>query len=126
MLPSEFGNQIYNRVDPIKMSSFRGSIFIISSTLLVMTLFIKLKSVEGNVELDNLALQFQNGFDLMSKNTGLISEQPRVQTTDIGEADKKMRELYTVLERNLMEARQRAANARSSVTFDIIEKLSLV
>lgn len=126
MLPFEFGNQIYKRVDPIKMSSFRGSIFIISSTLLVMILFIKLKSVEGNVELDNLALQFQNGFDLMSKNTGLISEQPRVQTTDIGEADKKMRELYTVLERNLMEARQRAANARSSVTFDIIEKLSLV
>lgn len=126
ILPFEFENQIYKQRDLIKMSSFRDSIVIISSAFLVMALFIKLDLVESNVELDNLALQFRNGFDLMSKNTGLISDQQNVQTTNIGEADKKMKELYTVLERNLMEARQRAANARSSVTFDIIEKLSLV
>lgn len=110
------------------MSSYQlSSILIVSGALLFAIILLSATNlVRADVEFDNLALRFQNGFDLMSKtigNNGAFSGGP---PKTIGEADKQMRELYTVLERNLMDARQRAANARSSVTFDTIEKLNLV
>lgn len=110
------------------MSLFQGSLIVIitSSLLVTMILCVQHEPMEANAELDNLTLQFQNGFDMMSKNIQLNSALPSNPPVTIGEADQKMRELYTALERNLMEARQRAANARSSVTFETIEKLNLV
>lgn len=101
-------------------------VLIVSIILMVAsTLTIQSKLVEANVELDNLALQFQNGFDIASRNAGFTSASSN-QLSQIGDADKKMRDLYAALSRNLMEARQRAANARSFVTFSTIEKLKLV
>lgn len=101
-------------------------VFVLSALLLAMTFFSRPDLVETNAELDNLALQFQSGFNLMSKNIGNYGASSGGQPQTISEADQQMRELYTALERNLMEARQRAANARSSVTFETIEQLNLV
>lgn len=79
----------------------------------------------ANVEFDNLAMEFQNGFNLVSKKMGL-TEDSAGPPRDIEEAEKQMREMYIALERNLMDARQRAANSRSSVTSAAIEQLKLV
>lgn len=80
---------------------------------------------EANVEFDNLALEFQNKFNLVSKKMGLTGDSAG-PPKDIVEAERQMREIYTALERNLMDARQRVSNSRSSVTSAAIEQLKLV
>lgn len=82
-------------------------------------------SSKANDEFDNLAHEFQNGFGLASKKMGITGDL-HGPPKNIVEAEKLMRDLYTALERNLMDARQRAANARSSMTSSAIEQLKLV
>lgn len=80
---------------------------------------------EANVEFDSLAHEFQNGFSLTSKKMGLM-EGSNAAPKNIVEAEKQMRDLYIALEKNLMDARQKAANVRSSLTSTTIEQLKLV
>lgn len=81
--------------------------------------------VQADIEFDNLALQFQNGFGLASEKLGIAlgTNQP---PQNVQEADKRMRDLYVAIERILMDARQRAANVRSSLISTAIERLRLI
>lgn len=94
-------------------------------TCAAIIIMLHLLSCEANVEFDNLALEFQNGFELISKKTGFTLDSNKPPTS-IGEAEKRMRDFYTSLERSLKDARQRAANSRSTLTSSTIEKLNLV
>lgn len=92
---------------------------------LVVTVLAQTKQTVANVEVDDLALMFQNGFGSIANQMG-VSQNPSGQLSPLDEAVKKMRDLYDGLQKNLMDARQRAANVRSSLTSITIERLKLV
>lgn len=81
--------------------------------------------VDANVEVDDLILQFQNGFGSVTNKLGL-PDSPGEQIDSVDEAIGRMRKLYSDLEKNLMDMRQRAANDRSSLTFMTMDSLNLI
>lgn len=81
--------------------------------------------VNANSELDRLAMQFDVGFNLASKGLGMNSPNTDKQLSLVEEADQRMRLLYSTLEKNLAEARQKSALARSSLASYTIDKLLL-
>lgn len=71
-----------------------------------------------NAEIDQLANQLDS--QLRSFNAQLVNVPIAEQ------AASNLRELYRSIEKTLVEARQRAANERSSLTSQTIEKLKLM
>lgn len=95
--------------------------------LFVLVHWLWIISVSGtDTEINDLALQFENGFNSINNklegHTSSIENEPLT----IEGADKKMHRLYMNLEKSLVDARQRAANARSSLTSRSIDRLRLV
>lgn len=73
-------------------------------------------------ELDSLVSRFSSGLSSVSAKLGVQADS---QVNSASDAEEKMRSLYSTLERTLTEARQVAANSRSSLIWSRIEKLSL-
>lgn len=77
-----------------------------------------------SAEIDNLAAMFESGLSSVSGKFG--GPQVSMDSNTIPEVDKKMRELYTTIENGLLQARQAAAQSRSSMTTFVLEKLNLI
>jgi len=93
-----------------------------AQVVLVILILAQLSS--ANTEVDDLAAQFGSSFGSIVGKLG--SSATYDGPMDIYGAERRMRDLYSAMEKNLMEARQRAANSRSHLTADVIEKLRLV
>lgn len=99
-----------------------------SSTTKFLNLIILLSGVvilvNASSDIDNLVDQFESNFGLTAQHLGLNPNGG--QPGSIQDAELKMRSLYTAIENYLLEARQRAANDRSSVTSYTIKSLKLM
>ena len=100
---------------------------ILNNTILIALIAISVLTyiVSANKELDRLAMQFDAGFSLASRELVVNNPTTNKQLSFVEEADQRMRELYSTLEKNLSEARQRSALARSSLASYTIDKLLL-
>lgn len=97
------------------------SLLVVASLVLAAT-----QPACANVEIDALAAQFSSGFGSIARKTGMSENVVDAgQQMNVAAVDQKLRQLYTTIEKSLMDARQRAANARSSLTSAAIDKLRI-
>lgn len=83
-----------------------------------------LGSIKADTDIDSLISKFEGNFGLTTQHLGLNPNGG--QPGSIQDADIKMRSLYTAIEGYLLEARQKAANDRSSITSYTIKNLKLM
>lgn len=85
-----------------------------------------LASGNQNSEIDDLIHRFQSGLSSLAEKTGIQNMALGDGAFSLEAADRTMKELLDTLERTVIEARQRAANSRSSETLQTIEKLRFI
>lgn len=93
---------------------------------MIVLLLAQPNSVEGSfdTEMDSLAEMFSNSLaKVNSKLGGPTGSGAQVESSS--EADVKMRDLYSQLEKVLMEARQLSANSRSALISSNINTLRI-
>lgn len=81
----------------------------------------RLEAQADSREIDELAAMLENGFNSM-----MPQKDNNFAVGDVDGPTQKLRQLYGDLERTLTEARQRAANERSSITSQTIDRLRLI